>query len=387
MKEKWRGGFTSVNIISMNRRKFLGIAGASIVIGGITYYLMSDKSNFTRADVKRDDKGTITIRADEKEILYLASLAPSGHNTQPWFVKYIEPYHWIIANDKSKWLTAVDPTQRETILSIGAFVQNLEYAANSLGYACQFDVLATTNQDEDIVDVVLIKSTGKATYDTNKIRHRRTVRSNYLSDALKKEDVDYLINGEIDFFQFIPNTAKENQWLNEQTIEANRMQSHRDAAQIELADWIRFSSKEAENYRDGLTTAGMEIEGIPGWVLRNFYGKENVMKKGFREQSIDKVKEQVSQSAGWLIITSKDNSVATLLETGKRMQRMFLKVRERNIAIHPMTQILEESSTCKTVNQSIGIGDNIQFILRTGYLKNYPQPVSLRRAVERFVKT
>jgi hypothetical protein len=377
----------SVNIIIMNRRKFLGIAGGSIVIGGITYYLLSDKSNFARADVKQDDKDTITIRPDEKEILFLASLAPSGHNTQPWFVKYIEPYHWIIGNDKSKWLSAVDPTQRETILSIGAFVQNLEYAANNLGYACQFDVLATTYQDENIVDVVLIKSNSIGTFDTKKIKHRRTVRSNYLRDALKKEDVDYLINGETNFFHLIPNTAKENQWLNEQTIEANRMQSHRDAAQKELADWIRFSSKDAEKYRDGLTTAGMEIEGIPGWVLRNFYGKENVMKKGFRDQSIDKVKEQVSQSAGWLIITSKDNSVATLLETGKRMQRMFLKVRERNIAIHPMTQILEESSTSKMVNQSIGIGDNIQFILRTGYLKNYPEPVSLRRAVEKFVRT
>ncbi len=87
------------------------------------------------------------------------------------------------------------------------------------------------------------------------------------------------------------------------------------------------------------------------------------------------------------MISSKDNSVATLLETGKRMQRLFLKVREKSIAIHPMTQILEESSTSKIVNQSTGISENIQFILRMGYLKNYPEPVSLRRAVERFVRT
>jgi len=87
------------------------------------------------------------------------------------------------------------------------------------------------------------------------------------------------------------------------------------------------------------------------------------------------------------LISSKDNSVATLLETGKRMQRLFLKVREKSIAIHPMTQILEESSTSKIVNQSTGISENIQFILRMGYLKNYPEPVSLRRAVERFVRT
>lgn len=371
----------------MNRKKFLGIAGASVLVAAGGYYLLSDKSNFTRDDIKSDPPGIIPFKADEREILFLASLASSGHNTQPWFVKYIEPYHWIIGNDKSRWLPAVDPTQRETILSIGAFVQNLEYAANNLGYNCQFNIIATSNQDENVIDVKLHKSGIIHKYDIQKIKQRRTVRSKYLNDALKKEDADYLMSGETDFFYFIPNTAKEHQWLNEQTIEANRIQSYRDAAQKELADWIRFSSKDAEEYRDGLTTAGMEIEGIPGWVLRNFYGKSNVIKKGFREQSIDKVKEQVSQSAGWLLITSEDNSVTTLLETGKRLQRLWLKIRERNIALHPMTQILEETATSKMVNQSIGIGHNVQFILRMGYLKNYPQPVTLRRSVERFVRT
>ncbi|MEH1870000.1 hypothetical protein [Nostoc sp.] len=110
------------------------------------------------------------------------------------------------------------------------------------------------------------------------------------------------------------------------------------------------------------------------------------MKKDFRETGLDKIKQEVSQSAGWLLITSKDNSVATLLETGKRMQRLFLKVREKSIAIHPMTQILEEASTRQTLNQSIGISENIQFILRSGYLKNYPSPVSLRRPVDWFIR-
>ena len=54
----------------------------------------------------------------------------------PRRIKYIEPFHWIIENDKSRWLPAVDPTQRETILSIGAFLQNLEYASGNLGYTC-----------------------------------------------------------------------------------------------------------------------------------------------------------------------------------------------------------------------------------------------------------
>ena len=111
------------------------------------------------------------------------------------------------------------------------------------------------------------------------------------------------------------------------------------------------------------------------------------MKNSFREKNIESVIKQVSQSAGWLLIRSKDNSVAALIDTGKRMQRLFLKVRDKGIALHPMTQILEETSSKRLVNQSVGINDEIQFILRMGYVKNYSEPVSLRRPVEWFVRS
>ncbi len=118
----------------------------------------------------------------------------------------------------------------------------------------------------------------------------------------------------------------------------------------------------------------------------DYFRKTDVMKTDFRETGLDKVKIQVSELAGWILITSKDSSVETLIETGRRMQRLFPKVREKNIAIHPMTQILEEPATRETFNQSIGISESIQFILRTGYLKSYPPPVSLRRPVEWFLR-
>lgn len=371
----------------MQRRKFIALTGASILVAGGMYYLSTDKKNFVRADMKEDTSGAIPLNADERAILYLASLAPSGHNTQPWFVKYVEPYHWVIGNDKSKWLMGVDPTQRETILSIGAFLQNLEYAASHKGYVCQFTILASANQDENIVEVKLTRTPGTVKYDIQRIKQRRTLRSNYLSDILKKDDVTYLTGNDPELIHYIPNTSKEHQWLNDQTIEANRIQAYRDDAEKELADWIRFSSKDAKAHCDGLTVASMEIDGITAWYLRNFYGKSDVMKKGFREKSIETAEKQVAESAGWLIISSKDHSVESLLETGKRFQRLFLKIRERNIAIHPMTQVLEEPGIRQNLNTSININDLVQFILRTGYVKNYPQPVSLRRPINNFVRT
>ncbi len=371
----------------MDRRKFIGIGGTAILAAGATGYLLSDKSNLARSDITPTQPTNETLKPDEREILSLASLAPSGHNTQPWFVEYIAPYHWIIGSDKTRWLPAVDPAQRETILSIGTFIQNLEYAAGSLGFLCSWNLLASTNEDERVVEVKLVRQGSGDTFDTSIIRNRRTVRSDFCGDLLKKEDLDYIVGTESDFIQYLPATSKESKFIDEQTIEANRLQTYRDPAQQELSDWIRFSSKDAAKYRDGLTTASMEIGGISGFVVRNFYDKDDVMKTDFRETSLDKVATQVSQSAGWILITSKDETVATLLETGRRMQRIFLKVREKGIAIHPMTQILEETSTNETLNQSIGISENIQFILRTGYLKNYPLPVSLRRPVEWFLRS
>ncbi len=326
------------------------------------------------------------LRPVEREILYLASLAPSGHNTQPWFVKYIEPFHWIVCSDRTRWLPVLDPNQRETILSIGAFLQNLRYAARHFGYSCAMDLSARSNQDENIAIVQLKPTANLTSYDISGIKNRRTVRSGYLDDPLRKADVNYLINGEKAFVHFIPCGSREYKWLERYTLEANRIQMLRGPIMEELSAWVRFSSKEIERHHDGFTVDSMEINGFEGWYARHFLDKADVLKSSFAEKSIDKVSDQVSHSGGWMLITSTDESVKKLLEAGMRMQRLFLKVREKGIAMHPMTQILEEPALHQSAHRFIKVGHHIQFILRVGYLKKYPPPVSPRRPVETFIK-
>jgi len=354
------------------------------VLVGTSGYLLSDRNDIVRSDIIDRETDSSFLKSDETKILHLASLAPSGHNTQPWIIKYLGPHHWIIASDSSRWLPAVDPTQRETILSLGAFVQNLEYAALNEGYYTNFKMLATSCQDEDIAEVKLVKESVPS-FDISKIRLRRTVRSGYLNDLLRTEDLHHITGIEKDYWHFIPRGTSEYRWINEQTIEANRIQVNRDAAQAELSEWIRFSRADVKQHLDGLTTAGMEIRGIPAWIVRNFYNRDKVMSSSFRNQSLDKVKEQVAQSAGWLLLTSKSNSVVDLMEAGKRFERMLLRIRERKVAVHPMTQILEEPETKLAFYSKLRLTGEIQFILRLGYLDAYPDPVSVRRPVDSFV--
>ncbi|MGB3788781.1 MAG: hypothetical protein WA949_12275, partial [Phormidesmis sp.] len=212
----------------INRQKFISIAAGTTLTVGATSYLLSDKHNLVRADIKPIDDNGITLRPDEKEILFLASLAPSGHNTQPWFVQYLEPYHWIIGSDRQKWLPAVDPTQRETMLSIGAFMQNLDYAAGDSGYLCDWHLLASTNQDEQVMEVKLIREASSNAFDITKIKNRRTVRAEFSNGVLKKDDLNDLVSADPEFVHYLPVSSKESQWINEQTVEANRLQADRD---------------------------------------------------------------------------------------------------------------------------------------------------------------
>jgi len=110
------------------------------------------------------------------------------------------------------------------------------------------------------------------------------------------------------------------------------------------------------------------------------------MKASFRESGLETVARQVGRSAGWLVLTSPDRDSGTLLDTGRRVQRLWLRVRGLGIAIHTMTQILEENPFARQVNAALGLAEPIQFLLRCGYVDAYRAPVSERRPVAWFVR-
>lgn len=380
----------------MNRRDFLKFSGEGmLLLGGMS--MINACIGVKREDLPRsnDEKTSIKgLEKDEMEILYLASLAPSGHNTQPWTVKVVEPKHWIIGSDMKRWLPAVDLENRELLLSIGAFIENLVLAAGTFGYSTDIQIIAKNRTDTEIADIRLKKDKSEE-FPLEKIKKRRTVRNNFLDLEIKADDIKYITKHDTrscliptvsPHSFYFPNNSPQGKYLREGTIEANRTQAFRDPAQEELANWIRWSNKEAKKYRNGLTAESMEITGIAGLYVRNFYNRQSVLKKGFREQTVDIVAKQVKTCGGWLLVTSSDSNIPTLIEYGRVFENMLLRIRERMIAIHPMSQMLEEEPWKKQVPKELGLPGEVQWILRMGYLKSYPDPVSLRMPVSWFIQ-
>jgi len=314
---------------------------------------------------------------DEIKILYLASLAPSGHNTQPWMITIKGPRRWVIRSDKLRWLPAVDPDNREMMLSIGAFIENLSVAAGIQGYEAEIDVIGKDNFSSEIAEVRLIK--GKPTTVSDKvIKERRTVRKHLLKNTLSMEDINHLVGSNKNTVFYYPLHSKEGSYLSQANVLANKSQVYREDAQTELAKWIRWTDREARQYCNGLTPESMEMEGIVRWYSKHFFNKTDVLSKTFKNETIKLVEEQVQNCAGWLVVKSNGSTVADLINTGRVLQSAWLSAHEKLIAFHPMTQVLEETPWRTELATELGHSGNIQFVIRIGYIKAYPQPVSLR---------
>jgi len=207
-----------------------------------------------------------------------------------------------------------------------------------------------------------------------------------MSKELSMADVNDFKKSCNNHLYYFPTRTKHSELMAQAALENFILQFGNKPSMAEAAYWTRLKDSDARKHRDGLTTDGMEINGLTGWYVRHFMDSADVMGKTFRDKGIEKVGKQVREGAGWLVITSDGNTVEDLIETGRRFQRMALTAREKKIAIHPMTQTLEEQHGQKNIKENHHPGMIPQFMLRVGYVENYPDPVTLRRPVEWFVR-
>lgn len=318
-------------------------------------------------------------------VLHHSAMTPSGHNSQPWQVIVENDFRWFVGIDPSRLLPAVDPDSRESLLSIGAFLETLSIASAATGQKADIAVTGAHPMDPRLVTVTF-KKTVPAGNPFERIRQRRTLKTGQMNKEIRSEDVMLLADACRGGLHYFPRSSRHAACISEGTLAAFRFQSTRDDAQAELARWVRFTPADISEHGDGLTPMGMEVGAMAGIYMRFFLAPTDVQGASFRSAGVDKTAEQVSQGGGWFVITSAGNTSADIIDAGRRFQRMALMTRGRNIAVHPMTQMLEERRWRDELSRLHGPGMIPQFILRVGYVDRYPAPVSPRRPVAQFVK-
>ncbi|HPV99271.1 MAG TPA: nitroreductase [Spirochaetota bacterium] len=370
--------------MNTTRRGFLSAAGGAMLAASLPRFVQAFASEGRGLKEGAKGRGAAMrfLGREERAMLDLASCAPSGHNTQPWTVRVDRPGVWSIGTERSRWLPAVDPENHDIMISMGAFIENLAVAAGIYGRRFEYRLKGKGPHDTELVEAQIGRGTA-LDFPAARIRMRRTVRNGLMTREIGTAELAEVTGSDARFLYF-PRPTPMGRYLSEATLEANRAQAWRDEAQEELADWIRWSKEEQSRHMNGLTPASMEITGIAGWYVGTFFNRQSVLTKSFREQGMAMARKQVENCAGWLVLAADGSGPGALIDAGRAFQRMGLLLREKSMAVHPMTQALQESPWREEIASRIGV-KRIAMILRLGYVKSYPGPVSPRMPLESFV--
>ena len=86
-----------------------------------------------------------------EKLLYYGTLAPSSHNAQMWKVRILSENEFLIIFDKKRSLKFIDSDNRESLISIGAFLANVIRGAKTMELELQYTVYDQIKPDNSVV--------------------------------------------------------------------------------------------------------------------------------------------------------------------------------------------------------------------------------------------
>ena len=319
-----------------------------------------------------------------RELVRLATLAPSGHNTQPWKFQ-VGADSIRIYPDLTRRVSVVDPDNRELWISLGSALENLLVAAAHFDYQTETTYhLAGTSADHI---AVALQKTGTAALDLSEqfaaIPLRQSTRSTYDGKPVPTGELRQLeaaaTSGSVTPLLFTGAAAM--QPLLEYVVAGNEQQLSNDDFKKELVNWIRFNDREALASRDGLLSRGTGNPSLPRWVANLFIG-------GSLNPAAQNKKDalHIRSSAGLLLFTTPQNDPAAWIAAGRASERFALLATTLNLQCAYLNQPCEVPTVRTQVQSQLSLhGAFPQLLMRFGYGPAMPR--SLRRPVSEVVLT
>ena len=362
---------------TLSRRDFLlllAAAGVTAVGGYVLYtytpWLNSDES---ASQVRRPFEMSAVVAAQMRELVRYATLAASGHNTQPW--KFVIEENVIeIHPDITRHLPAVDPNDRELWISLGCALENLMVAARAAGYTPE----VTYPNAAEFIHVRLTTQTPQAGALFDAIPLRQNTRSEYDGQMIKVADLDLVqaVALEPGIALHFVTQPTELETVLEYVDQGNRTQYSVDKAFVaELIHWLRFNKKEALASLDGLYSPASGNPEVPRWL-------GEMVVNGIRPQGqAEADNKKLRSSASAVVVASQSDDKTAWVRTGQVYERMALKMTSLNIKSAFLNQPIEVASIRSQFQRAMGLGGAMpQLLVRFGYADALPR--SLRRPVE-----
>jgi glycerol-3-phosphate cytidylyltransferase-like family protein len=318
------------------------------------------------------------MKREIKQILEYTAIAPSSHNTQPWFVSVKDDIIYLHV-DSSRGLKHSDPENRELYISLGASLQNTLYAVSNLGFKYSSEYFPGKN--EKIVAAISVNTTRKRNSFRpmlDAMRRRHSNRNNYEDKVIPKKVIDNWssliddLNIELNIIGDIGKRAEIAEVVADATKEAMSNKEFRN----ELSQWLRHNFTSAH---DGMPGYGMNMPAVISFfsplVIKNF----NV------GASQSKLEKRWITSSPVVVIISGNDSILDWVKAGQAYERIVLDATTRGIRSATMAAAIETGQNYKKLMRILNSKKRPLVMFRLGYCEKVPKPTP-KRTVEEIIR-
>jgi hypothetical protein len=313
----------------------------------------------------------IVSNAAFADLVRFATLAPNGHNTQPWRFAPL-PTGARILPDLTRRTPIVDPDDHHMFVSLGCATENFLLASAAQGRpgAAAFignqdghvdiDLTAGTPQTNPLYAAITRRQSTRSLYDGQQVAVENL---NSLAAAARTEGVTLLL---------LTDRPKLDMIL-DFVVSGNDAQMDDPHFVDELRDWIRFNPAQALSLRDGLFSKCSGNAAIPTWIGQRFFGM--VFTKAAEDETYT---AQMRSSAGVAIFIGDKADKDHWVRVGRSFQRFALQATALGIRHAMINQPVEVPAVRADLARWLGIGNQRpDLVVRFGYAPT--MPMSMRR--------
>jgi hypothetical protein len=355
-----------------NRRDFILGSAASAILMQLSACASESKNDYEKTIAGL--RAPLAANPDFIAFVRFATLAPSGHNTQPWRFASHETGA-SIQPDFSRRTSIVDPDDHHLFVSLGCAAENFLIAAGANGRPGE---IIFDGSGQGRFDIEL--SHGPARPDSlyRAIPSRQSTRSNYDGRAVSNENLRRLEDAaSIPGVSILTMTnASKRESVLDYLTRANSFQMENPAFVTELRDWVRFNHSQALSTGDGLFSTCSGNPTLPTWIGKRMFSQ-------FFKKDAENAKyiAQLRSSAGIAVFIGHKADKDHWIKVGRSFQRFALQATALGIRHALINQPVEVPLVRADFSRWLGVGDaRPDLIVRFGTAP--PMPMSMRRPVE-----
>jgi len=357
-------------VLAMNSWQIM-IGGGSLVAlaAGATYVGVRQFGSLSDYnDAAQALRALLSAQPETLELIRYATLAPNGHNTQPWRFA-LAPDHIVIRPDFSRRTPVVDPDDHHVYVSLGCAAETLALAATARGRpgelrfddangSISFTHRAAAPAGSVLFDAIPRRQSTRADYDGRAVS---AADLQTLAAAAAMSGVDVVL---------ITDRLRMDQ-IRDLVMAGNNAQMGDPAFIRELKSWLRFSPREALRSGDGLYSAASGAPTLPDWLGHRAFGQLVTAKS-----ENDKYASQLRSSAGLAIFVGAQANQEHWVLAGRACQRFALQATALGLKCAFVNQPVEVAALRPELAALVGMsGRRPDLVMRFGYGPLLPYPV------------